>query len=397
MVQRRKFIRLVGGGLVLAAGAAAATAWSLSPDLPAEAIEAWRGPGEERDPRRRAVACAITAPNPHNRQPWLVDLRRADAITLYCDTGRLLPHTDPFGRQIFVGHGAFLELLTMALAAEGVGAEVTLWPDGEAPRELADWKRLPVAHLRLTPLPAAERRVDPLYAQVLKRRTPKVAFDTTRAVDAATLQRLSGAAAGRGVRAGHVAEAGAVQALRRLCIDSAAVEISTPRTALESLRLLRIGPDEILAHRDGISLNDRMVRVAAALGQVDRGIVPEPGSAADRETRRRFDTYSRTAMAFTWIATDGNRRTDQVNAGRAYVRQQLDATRLGVAMHPMSQALQEFAEMAPHLETAHRLLLGRPAPRGPADPTLQMMCRVGHVPEAAPATPRRPLGDFFVA
>ena len=80
-----------------------------------------------------------------------------------------------------------------------------------------------------------------------------------------------------------------------------------------------------------------------------------------------------------------------MEAGRAYVRLQLQATALGVGMHPMSQALQEFAEMAPHYESAHQLILGRPAPRTPKDATVQMFCRIGYPKAEAPATPRRPL------
>ena len=40
-----------------------------------DATAPWREPGAgERDPRRWALAHAILAPNPHNRQPWLIDL-----------------------------------------------------------------------------------------------------------------------------------------------------------------------------------------------------------------------------------------------------------------------------------------------------------------------------------
>ena len=98
-------------------------------------------------------------------------------------------------------------------------------------------------------------------------------------------------------------------------------------------------------------------------------------------------------MGFVWI-TGPNTRSDQVQAGRAYVRLQLQATALGVGMHPMSQALQEFAEMEPHYERVHQLVLGRPAPRTPHDATVQMFCRMGYAPDPAPATPRRPLAKF---
>jgi hypothetical protein len=393
MIQRRNFVRLVGGGIVAAAGGATIAAWSLSPEFPAAAVEIWQGPGAETDVRKRAVAYAVTAPNPHNRQPWLIDLREPDVITLYCDGERLLPETDPYGRQILIGHGAFLELLVLALAQQGVAADVALWPEGELPRELKDWQRKPVARLALSP----GGRPDPLFAHVLQRHTPKTRFDTSRPVSAGTLQRLlASAPADAAVRALGTVDMARVQPLRKLCLDAAMVELTTARTMMESVRLLRVGPDEILAHRDGISVNGRMPRIAAALGQFDRSAPPEPGSPGHKQAVQMFEDYSLTAMGFVWLSTARNGRADQIEAGRAYVRQQLHATALGVGVHPMSQALQEFGEMAPHYEAAHRQLIGSGAPRHADQPTVQMLCRIGYTAQPAPATPRRPLDQFLV-
>ncbi|MDM0002943.1 twin-arginine translocation pathway signal protein [Variovorax sp. J22P240] len=392
MIQRRTFVRLLGSGMVTAAGAGSLALWSLSPEFPAEAVEIWRGPGSEPDVRRRAIAYAATAPNPHNRQPWMVDLRTPDTITLYCDVERLLPQTDPFGRQILIGHGAFLELMVMALAEQNVRAEVTLWPEGELPRTLAQWSRRPIARLRL--MPGAQP--DPLFAQVLSRHTPKMRFDITRPVTEQTLQQVVAAGAAVDVTSRGTVDMALVQPLRELCLDAARVELLTPATVMESLRLMRVGPDEILQDRDGISINSRAARVFSALGQFDRSRPPAADSPAFKQALQMFDDYSSTAMGFVWLATARNGRTDQVQAGRAYVRQQLQATALGLGVHPMSQALQEFPEMAVPYAAAHRSLLDVAAPRGAEDPTLQMMCRIGYPVASVQATPRRPLVQFII-
>lgn len=391
-MDRRKFIRIAGGGVVVAAGGGGAAAYRLRPGYPAEAVEAWQGPGEETEPRRRALAYAITAPNPHNLQPWQVDLREPGVITVFTDPARVLPHTDPFGRQILIGHGAFLELLVLALAEQGHASEVVLWPEGELPASLARWDRRPVARLRLAP----GGRPDPLFAQVLHRHTPKVDFDPARPVSQPVLARLLAAHRGSAVRAAGTAAAGQLPALRDLCWASAQVELLTPATVMESIQLTRVGPAEILAHRDGISINGAIPRIASALGQFDRGAPPAAGSPAYRQMMQRFEGHSRTAMGFAWLTTPGNTRTQQIEAGRAYVRLQLQATAMGLGVHPMSQALQEFAQMRPHYEQAHRLMLGRPAPQGAGDETLQMFCRLGYAPAPVPATPRRPLAAFVV-
>jgi hypothetical protein len=88
-------------------------------------------------------------------------------------------------------------------------------------------------------------------------------------------------------------------------------------------------------------------------------------------------------MAFLWLKTTGNSRVDQIAAGRDYVRLNLAATAAGLSMHPLSQALQEFAEMRPHfLAMREALVVGN-------NETLQMFALLGYGPavEGAPRWP----------
>lgn len=392
-MERRNFIRLIGGGTV--ATASLSLSGCISGAYPSQALEAWSGPAaNETDPRRKALAYAITAPNPHNLQPWQADLREAHLITLYTDPQRILPETDPFGRQILIGHGAFIELLVIALAQQGLRADVQLWPQGELPAQLKDWRaaiKQPVA--RISVQPGAQK--DALFAHILNRHTVKVNFDTAKAVSESQLQQLILNAGSQHMRVSGTVQAGRLPALRKLCWESALVELKTPRTMMESIRLVRVGPSEILQNRDGISINSPFVRAINAVGMFDRNNPPAAASPAEKNAMERFEGHSNTAMGFVWI-TGGNTRADQIEAGRAYVRLQLQATALGIGMHPMSQALQEFAEMKPHYEQVHQLLLGQAAPRSPQDATVQMFCRIGYAPEPAAATPRRALEKFIV-
>ncbi len=50
----------------------------------------------------------------------------------------------------------------------------------------------------------------------------------------------------------------------------------------------------------------------------------------------------RPIMAYVWISTQGNTRVDQLQAGRSWVRLNIKGAQLGIGVHPISQALQEY-------------------------------------------------------
>lgn len=379
---RRPFLRRLGGGLMLATTLAGCS------DLPDDALAAWQGPAADVDLRRWALAWAVLAPSSHNLQPWRVDLHEPDTITLRVDRTRLLPMTDPWYRQIVVSQGTFLEALVIALRERGVEPEVRLFPEGEFPARALDDR--PVARVTWRPVVAAPG--DGLFAQLARRHTAKVAYDTARPVAPPALEALRRAlGADLPVDFGATTDPARLARLRALCIEASRIELATPRTALESLALTRIGPREIATHRDGIALNEPLVRAAAALGLFDRRRAPAPGDAAFARTMERFEAQCRSAMGFVWLSTDtaahaaaGTRRSAEVLAGRAFLRLQLAAASIGLQVHPLSQAPQEFEEMAPLYDALHAELVGQPADRR----TVQMFCRVGYC-AAQPHTPRR--------
>jgi hypothetical protein len=158
---------------------------------------------------------------------------------------------------------------------------------------------------------------------------------------------------------------------------------------MESMRLLRIGSREIDQHRDGITITSPFLVVMARTGLFDRNQFPAPDSQATQGQIKDFDAITASTPAYLWLVTEGNRRAQQVDAGRAYARVNLAGTAVGLAMHPNEQALQEYPEMARQYQAIHALL-DAPSPRY----TVQMLARVGHLPvgmaAAAPA-PRRGL------
>lgn len=375
-MDRRAFVRLVGGGVVLAASGALGACAGRLPD---EAIAAWQAAGSETDLRRWILAHAILAPHSHNLQSWLVDLRTEGEILLRCDLQRLLPETDPFSRQIMMSHGTFLELLDLAARERGQRAEITLFPEGAYGPEKIDAR--PVARIRLVPDPSIAK--DPLFAQIQRRHTNRNAYDLARPVPLNAWQAM--AAAAQAFRFGFVGPDApdALQGQREIAREAWRIELVTPRTLLESYRWLRIGASEIAAHRDGISITSPLLVALDRLGLFDRTQAPAPDDAAIRSQLEDFDAKIAATPGFLWMVSEDNERATQIAAGRAYARVQLAATAHGVVMQPLQQALQEYPEQAKPYAAIHSAL-GAERPRQ----TVQMWARVGFA-EPVERAPRR--------
>lgn len=384
-MNRRQMLRIANGGFIAAAALPALTGCNSS--MPPEAIAAWQPPADSLDIRRWVLSHALLAPHAHNLQSWLVDLDTLDTIVLRMDTQRLLPETDPLSRQLVISQGTFIEVLDLAARQRGYRTEVVMFPEGEYSAKAPDTR--PTARIRL--VRDAQVRPDPMFAQVFRRHTHKGVYET-RTPDAAALQAVRDSVKGLPVTMGVVtrAEEAAMARHAQIAMDAWRTELVTPRTLLESYRVLRVGPKEIAQHRDGISINSPMVRVLDALGMFDRTQASAPDSSEIKGQLERFNAAIASTPAYLWLSTERNDRSTQLLAGRAYVRAQLAATAQGLSMHPLSQALQEYPEQATHYQAVHQLLGA--AERGH---TVQMWTRLGHAPVIGPA-PRRGLEAHLV-
>lgn len=359
-MSRRKAISLIGGGVVLAA--TAATAGFLTTRTPHKALEPWKTAGDYPEPRKFALSFAILAPNPHNRQPWIVDLREDGKVILLRDPRRDLPMTDPHNRQIIIGLGCFLELMSIAAAQKGFDVDHDIFPQGEDG---------PVAVSTFRP----GAQPDLLFAQTMKRRSCKEPFDD-RPVPAKLAADLSGFAT-------IIDQSEPVAALRKLTWDAWMVEALTPHTMRESVELMRFGKAEINANPDGIDLGGRFLEALMLAGQLTREGQMDPSSNGFKQGVDIYRGMLAATPAYAVLTSATNTRADQIETGRKWLRLNLMTTRLGLALHPVSQALQEYPEMAAHYKSAHDML-AKPGH------TVQMLGRLGFGPQVQ-ETPRWPL------
>lgn len=151
------------------------------------------------------------------------------------------------------------------------------------------------------------------------------------------------------------------------------IEIETPHTYRESVDLFRIGHAEVDADPDGIDFSGPMFELMSATGLFTREVALDPSSQAYRAGIDAVLANADTAMGHVWLVTDANSRADQIASGADWLRVNLAATAAGVAFQPLSQALQEYPEMA----ALHARVHARLAPGGG---TVQMLARIGHGP-----------------
>ena len=364
-MSRRATLGLIGGGTILAASAA--IGGFVATRSPKKAFAPWAAAGDYSEPRRRALSYALLAPNPHNRQPWLVDLREEGVVVIHRDKQRELPETDPFARQLTIGMGCFLELMIIAAAETGHTVDLDLFPEGDDG---------PIAKARFK----EGAKPDPLFAHVLDRRSCKEPFDL-RSLPTDAIETLAALAE-------IITEPDRVNDLRDLTWEAYKTEVMTPHTMKESVDLMRFGKAEIDASPDGIDLGGPFLETLMLAGILTRESLLDPQSSGFQEGMRIYQEMLAATPAYAVVTTEGNTRADQIAAGRRWLRLNLMTTSSGLALHPISQALQEFPEMRAHYQRAHEML-AKPGE------TVQMLGRLGYGPVVS-ASPRWPLESRII-
>jgi hypothetical protein len=346
------------------------------------------GPADQA-PIMQAIACGVTAPNPHNTQAWKFELVSDLEALLYVDERRLLPATDPLARQIHIGAGCCVEMLAAGMTRDGYGTDVAFLPDGAHGPDAIGQK--PAA--RVTLRPGAVAGPDPLAEFIGKHQTNRKPYGGPM-LDEAEAEALRGAAASADVEVVTMNQPAAMRPLLDIFDRAMEIEATTPHLWEETRIWFRFNEAQRRAHRDGLSvpqggvdgLTRRVAEWVLRNGDPKRWF-------SDRFVRAQLKAYRKaidSARGLVLLETRTNKQADWLEAGRRYSRLQLKLAQLGLTSHPYSQVLQEFPEMT-DLQTEFNQLLGVRAPA-----KVQMAIRVGRAKRAY-AAPRRPPEDFVAA
>ncbi|TGK03215.1 hypothetical protein EHQ53_12590 [Leptospira langatensis] len=336
-------------------------------------------------PILKAIRIGISAPNPHNIQPWKFKILNDESALLYVDETRLLKETDPPFRQVHIGQGTFLEVLSLGATRLGYKAEISLFPEGKYTTK--DIGKKPIAKIILRKQDAIV--TEPISGFISERATKRSIYEG----EDLTEQDFSAIRKDANIR---YSELGFIpksqsEVLRKQVISAMEVETYTYPKYEESRIWFRYNDSEMEKFKDGISM--RGFGVSGLRNLVARNFFLTPGKEtwhSDANKKSGMDIFAsqvESSKGFAFIKTAKNEPLDWVQAGRDYARLHLSVTKNGFAMHPLSQILQEFPEMN-ELRTKFESSL-KPGEK------IQMLVRLGRS-DYRFFSPRRDVEDFIL-
>jgi nitroreductase len=322
-------------------------------------VAATRTALSERPEIEDLIRYATLAANGHNTQPWRfrVGTGRIDILP---DFSRRTPVVDPDDHHIFVSLGCAAENLTLAAAARGHRGEISFDSanDGSVVFAFTQGPRMGSA----------------MFDAIPQRQSTRADYDG-KAVSAADLQLLSGAATIAGVDVILITDRPQIDRVRDLVVAGNRVQITDPAFVRELKAWLRFSAREAIESGDGLfSASTGNLALPAWLGpHVVDWIF---------KTNSENNKYARQIGSSSGIAVLVSQRDDRehwVLAGRACQRFALQATALGLKCAFINQPV-EVASLRPDLAS----LVGLPGRR----PDIVMRFGYG---AALPFSARRPV------
>ncbi|MCP4325828.1 MAG: twin-arginine translocation pathway signal protein [Psychromonas sp.] len=386
-MDRRRFIQVVGLGVATATLSSTLTGCSAEVD---QIDYGWNGPKEGlSDIRLKLLAYAILAPNPHNKQPWLVKFINNTTLELYVDQTRLLPETDPIARQIHIGQGCFLENLTIAATHYGYIADVEYFPQGEYSNTVVEDK--PVARINI--IKGSGVQEDPLFKHLLTRQSNKREYDNSQ-LTVEQKSQLNNLVLAKNSQLTIIDNKQDNHYLQQTLTQAMSIEGSNKQRDLETIKMFRFNDQEVEKYRDGFGLEHAGVtglkKTLLETFFLDREKTEKDSSTFAQQSVDITSSVALSTSTFALLLSEGNSRLQQVQAGRDYCRLNLTTTAMGVAQHPMSQVLQEYDDMKQlQAEFKDHFNIN-------SQHTVQMLVRLGRAEKTA-HTPRRLVSNLLLS
>lgn len=325
-MNRRDFLQTSVGVTAAAMGAG----WllpSCTRNLRMEGMDMNPVPGQAGPEAWKILYYASLAPSGHNSQPWFVQTVTENEWIIGSDAQRWLPQVDGSNREVILSLGAFGENLVQAAAVYGFHAEVeVIAQDRFDPR---------VARVNLTPAPPADIPLERLTF----RRTVKSHFQD-RDLSSAHVKTFSRAVPGhlhyfpRGSRHSDMMADQAVENFKRQFENQPAME--------EAAAWTRLSDRDAMKFRDG--LTPAGMEISGFAGWVVRHFMDQgdvTGKAFRQKGIEKVMSQAKEGGGWMVITSSGTSVRELFECGRQFQRMALLAREKMIAIHPMTQTLEE--------------------------------------------------------
>ena len=312
---------------------------------------------------------ASLAPSGHNSQPWIVRIVSPHEWIIEIDPNRRLPSVDPQNREAMLSLGAFTENLALAAGTLGFRVDATVVAQSAFDREIIKIE-LHRDTLRPYPLERINQRMTVKHGYLEK---------DIRAQDIKTLAEPF-------ERHLFYFPNGTPHAE---CIREGAIEHFRQQTyredaQLETVKWFRLSNQAAEEHRDGLTVQG--MEIQGIKGWFVRHFVDPEDFMKPSFLEQSVDHTARLAReggGWLVITSQGNTVADLIDTGRKFERMALIAREHMLAVHPMTQFLEEKDGI--NQITAHHHAAMHP----------QFILRVGYLNSyPQPVSLRRPVGWF---
>ncbi|HEX3043177.1 MAG TPA: hypothetical protein VHY08_00365 [Bacillota bacterium] len=329
-------------------------------------------PARLETPVFKAIAYGLNAPNPHNSQTWKFKVVSKTEAFLFLDPDRLLPATDPLARQIYLGCGTLLETMAIGASAEGYEVDLHYFPEGlpQIPLGEKDFTR-PVARIALRQNPRAVK--DKLFEALYLRQTNRKPYHGP-IVTEAEFQQMANLAKSSRVEMIFKNQPEEMRPFFEIFYQAMKVETVTQRCHEEAFAWFRLSEKARKMARSGLSLPQMGMEgwlrvITEVLLQVNPNLWFNSGF--NQAYFKQFKQGIESSRGFVFLKTVTNEPTDWLEAGRVFARFALAAAGMGLYLHPYTQVLQEYPEMAELQARFHQLQNIKPPAK------IQMAFRLG--------------------
>jgi len=329
-LDRRRFLVLAGSTAAYVA-LRPHLAWAKKAARGLPTLQPWEVPaGPPRDPielTRALIGAAVLAPSTWNTQPWRFEVD-GERIRVVADTRRALPVIDPSQKSMLISLGAALENLLVTARAYGLRPTVSYFPNGAGNPVVAEvtWTHGDV------------RRDRGMFQALPERRTNRREYDGRGIFPQNRAQLLSQIP--ENYRMHWIDDRSAIHELANVARDAAEARVLDRKAETEQMTWMRFGDDDAARRGDGVTV-DALEYGGPARWLAGRYFHPESwflrfgAQAAGKRARGGF----RSAGAVALLTTIQGGENAWLVGGQVYERFALKATQLGIAHHPVNEAI----------------------------------------------------------